>query len=295
MAENEVFLKYLIDEEIYIIKDKTSVDPGVDHGVIDDKDIKGSPGQESKLLPDVHIKTKFAAGTERIGDAYKTGDIDDTSDAGRSVAKNDTSDADASVAKKDSSDESRLGAEEETTVVSSASTEGNTTAAGSTLAKDGIAGLSSVSTKNDKSDTGSSLDIEDNSEVISAGEHKESKRYKAATVLLLDYDDRASITAENRDLLAKILQSVNLDLDSVEIVFRNEFDKLKVTSFIDCPVIAFLQLMPQHISALFASEKYMINIINGNQFVACDTLNDLNQNRSLKRKLWEQLKLIYGI
>jgi DNA polymerase III psi subunit len=100
---------------------------------------------------------------------------------------------------------------------------------------------------------------------------------------------------EHKDLLAKILQSVDLDLDSVEMIFQDEFSNLGVKSFLNCPVIAFIPLIPKHISALFAAEKYMINIINGNQFVACDALNELNQNRSLKRNLWEQLKLIYGI
>jgi hypothetical protein len=78
------------------------------------------------------------------------------------------------------------------------------------------------------------------------------------------------------------------------MVFRDEFDKLDVKGFTDCPVIAFLTRIPENINALFAVEKYMINIIDGNQFVACDSLNDLSNDRSLKRKLWEQLKLIYG-
>ena len=290
-----MFLKYLIDEEIYIIEDITTVDPGGDLGVVDDKHIKGSTGQESKQIPVVQIKTKVASGTEKKGVAYGPRDIDDSSGTDRSGAKEGAKVSGSASDEDNTADASRTGVIEENAVVSSASDKDDTVAEDNALAKDITTGPGSVSTKNDISDAGSATDIEDDSEVISTGEHRESKRYKASTVLLLDYDDQASITTENIDLLTKILQSVNMDLDSVELVFRDEFDKLEVTSFIDCPVIAFLPLIPQHISALFATEKYMINIINGNQFVACDTLNDLNQNRSLKRKLWEQLKLIYGI
>ncbi len=211
MEENEMFLKYLIDEEIYIVDEKTTVTPGDEPLVVEDRNIEESPEKDGRQMPDRSTKSNVAAETDIKEDGNKSLD------------------------------------------------EENTTVPGS------------------------------------SGDNKPAKRYQDITVLLLDYDDQTSMAPGHMDLLANILQSVNLSLDSVEMVFRDEFDKLEVKSFIDCPVIAFLTAVPENLSASFAVEKYMINMINGNQFVACDSLNDLNQNRSLKIKLWEQLKLIYRI
>ena len=223
MEENEVFLKYLIDEEIYIIDEKNAVDPKDIPGTVDDNTIIGSQGKERRQITEVKTKNEVAGGTDQKEDTNKSADSDKAGDAV------------------------------------------------------------------------SSEDKKDNSEIGSTGKQKETKRYKDTTVLLLDYDDPTSMIPEHEDLLVKILQSVHLDPDSVEMVCRDEFSKLEVKSFINCSVIAFLQPIPRHIDALFVAEKYRINKINENQFVACDTLNDLNQDRSLKKKLWEQLKLIYGI
>ena len=223
MEENEVFLKYLIDEEIYIIDENTAVDPEDKPGSVDDNTITQSQRQQSRQIPDVKVKNKVAGGTDQKEDTIRATDGD-------------------------------------------------------------IA-----------SDEGSSSDIKEFTDTGSTGEQKESKRYKNTTVLLLDYDDPTSMIPEHEDLLVKILQSVHLDADSVQMVFQGEISKLEVNSFINCTVIAFLQSIPRHIDALFVSEKYMINNINESQFVACDTLNDLSKNRSLKKKLWEQLKLIYRI
>jgi DNA polymerase III psi subunit len=235
MEENESFLKYLIDEEIYIIEDKSSIDTINVSGFADDKIIKDSYVEKSKHIPDVINNAKVAAGTDKKGEANGSGD------------------------------------------------------------KDPSPGGSGLVEADDSPGGSGSVDVDDFSDVDSSGEGKETKRYRNTTVLILDCDDKTSISPEHKDLLAKILHSVNLNLDSVEMVFRAEYDKLSVKSFINCPVIAFLPLIPKHINALFAAEKYMINIINGNHFVACNTLNELRGDRSLKRKLWEQLKLIYGI
>ena len=141
----------------------------------------------------------------------------------------------------------------------------------------------------------SSVAVEVTEEAISSGDDKPVKSYQDITVLLLDYADQSSMPAGHIDLLVKILQSVNLDPDSVEMVFRDKFTNLEVKDFTDCRVIAFLNLVPEQLNALFAVEKYMINMINGNQFIISDTLSDLIKERSLKRKLWEQIKLIYGL
>lgn len=126
-------------------------------------------------------------------------------------------------------------------------------------------------------------------------EHDPAIEYRNTTVLLIDNENLSSMSPDHGDFLSKILNSVNLNLESIEMVFNVEFDKLKADSFTNCHVIAFLPFIPKHLNPLFTEERYAINIIRGNQFLACDPLNILSEDKSLKRKLWEQLKLIYGI
>ena len=119
--------------------------------------------------------------------------------------------------------------------------------------------------------------------------------YRNTTVLLIDNDNLSSMSPDHGDFLSKILNSVNLNLESIEMVFKVEFDKLKADSFTNCHVIAFLPFIPKHLNSLFTEDRYAVNIVRGNQFLACDPLNILSEDKLLKRKLWEQLKLIYGI
>jgi DNA polymerase III psi subunit len=238
MEENELFLKYLIDEKIYFVDDKTTPPSGYEQGTVkdgnkgfDEEETNGVSRPTAKVgIPEVDTVAAKVESTE-VGKAMEEGHGKDTAKSGDTLG----------------------------TVQKSSAVEGEDTA-----------------------DTGSS------------GDNKPVKKYRDISVILLDYNDQTSMPPGHKDLLARILQSVNLNLESVEMVFRDEFDKLDVKGFTDCPVIAFLTRIPEHINSLFAVEKYMINIIDGNQFVACDSLNDLSNDRLLKRKLWEQLKLIYG-
>ena len=241
MEDNELFLKYLIDEKIYIVDNEDTAGASRSAAKVGTPELSGVAAKVESAEAGKAMEADHNKDVDRSGDTdptalvSKSDDIEDTGDASRS---DDT----------------------EGTTKGSSSVEGEDTA---------VPGIS--------------------------GDNKPVKKYKDKTVLLLDYNDQASMPAGHMDLLAKILQSVNLNLESVEMVFRDEFEKLEVKGFSDCAVIAFLNRVPEQINALFAVEKYMINIINGNQSVACDTFNDLIKDRTLKRKLWEQLKLIYGI
>jgi len=232
MEEDEVFLKYLIDEEIYIIEDKnmpsanTEIDTVADKNIphasneVDnaaDKNTSNSSAGKSKPVSVVKIQTKVEVDGNNSANGISTVDVNDT----------------VSV---------------------------------------------------DKTDDG-----------INSGKEKRANEYRNSTVLLVDYDNRSLMLPNHENLLSKVLNSVNLDLNSVDLVFKAEFDKLSPESFIDCYVITFLPAVPKHLNTLFTEEKYIINVIQGSQFLSCDTLHHLNGEKLLKRKLWEQLKLIYGI
>ena len=192
MEADEVFLKYLIDEEIYMIEDKNIPDPGDEINKVEDNILIGTSDKKN-TTKDVRNETK----------AVETGD-------------------------------------------------------------------------------GS---FEDNPAI----------EYRNTTILLIDNDNLSLMSPGHADFLTKILNSVNLSLESIEMVFKVEFDKLEADSFTNCHVIAFLPYIPKHLNHLFKEDRYTINIVRGNQFLACDPLNVLSEDKTLKRKLWEQLKLLYGI
>ncbi len=240
MEENELFLKYLIDEKIYF----------VDH-----EDTAGASGSAAKVrTPEI----RGIAAKVESAEAGKAMEEGHNEEAHRSEDKDHAASVSKPVDVEDTGDVSRSG--------------------------------------DTKGATKGSIPVqgEDTTVLGSSGDNKRYKKYRDITVILLDYNDHASIPPGHKDFLGKILQSVNLNLESVEMVFRDEFDKLDVKGFTDCSVIAFLNRIPENMNALFAVEQYLIKIIDGNQFVACDSLNDLSTDRSLKRKLWEQLKMIYG-
>lgn len=192
MEADEVFLKYLIDEEIYMIEDKNIPDPGEEISKVEDN-VLIDTSDKKKTTKDVKNETK----------AVETGDVS----------------------------------------------------------------------------------LVDNPAI----------EYRNTTILLIDNDNLSLMSPGHVDFLAKILNSVNLSLESIEMVFKVEFDKLEADSFTNCHVIAFLPYIPKHLNPLFTEDRYTINIVRGNQFLTCDPLNVLSEDKTLKRKLWEQLKLFYGI
>ncbi len=246
-----MFLKYLIDEEIYIVDEKQKPIPSINAGHHKEENRSGDTEDAHGIHRSVNDEQTAKAG--RSPAAVRTSEVNGSKD------KVDVAEVGRTIAEGQSKDQDR-----------SRDTEGDTKEISTAVGK---------YTK----------------EGIRSSDDKSAKRYQNATVLLLDYEDQASMPPEHSDLLTKILQSVNLNTDSVEMVYRDEFDNLEVKDFTDCHLIAFLTLVPENISTLFSEKKYMIKITKGNQCIFSDTFNDLIKDRSLKRKLWEQLKLIYGL
>jgi len=151
------------------------------------------------------------------------------------------------------------------------------------------------------------LDIEDEPDIenepdVPPGEIFESPalnrqrlKFRNTSVVLLDYQDMNSLPKVNNELLAKILKSVKLDVDEVVKVFKEQFDQINEKSFENCSIIGFFLHLPANLSPLFSTPPYKIGTSGNNKFLYCDQLEMIHEDKALKRKLWEQLKVLYNI
>ena len=115
------------------------------------------------------------------------------------------------------------------------------------------------------------------------------------TVLLLDYSSEGEMQVEIGELLTKILGSVGLSLPKVERVYRDKIQQLNSESFTGCNTLTFSDDVPVHLGNCFDSQKYVIKSHGTNQFLSCDMLETIRENRNLKKKLWDQLKKLYTV
>jgi len=129
---------------------------------------------------------------------------------------------------------------------------------------------------------------------------KESESFKNVvfentTVIFLDYHRKQGLPELYQDFLSKILKSVELDPEKVEMIYSEDLKNYTEDSFEECKVIAFLSKAPDNLSTLMESEKYKIKTTQSNTFFLCDSLEAINEDTTLKRKLWDQLKMLFNI
>jgi DNA polymerase III psi subunit len=129
---------------------------------------------------------------------------------------------------------------------------------------------------------------------LESGKNQYSQ-YENSTVLLLDYADQSSIPEEHHEFLKKVIKSVYLDPASVENIFNEEVRAVNEEYFNNCTVIAFLKQLPANLSLIFTEERYEVLTSGKNKYLLCDTLEEIIKDTSLKRNLWEQLKILFRI
>jgi len=115
------------------------------------------------------------------------------------------------------------------------------------------------------------------------------------TVILSEYIKEEGIPVPYKKFLSKILEAVGLDLESAVLIYAEDINSITLDQLDACKVIAFLSQVPANFSNLAAKEKYRISALHKNQFILCDPLETIHEDRILKRKLWDQLKILYGI
>jgi DNA polymerase III psi subunit len=95
------------------------------------------------------------------------------------------------------------------------------------------------------------------------------------------------VSEEERQLLAKILGAIKLNLDSVRVVEQSQFN---LSSWVEKPetVLCFS-------SASDALNKYEVIEVNGTSLILSDSLSELTADDVSKRKLWLALKQLFSI
>lgn len=115
------------------------------------------------------------------------------------------------------------------------------------------------------------------------------------TVIFLEYSEEQGMPDPYQDFLSKILASVGLDIKKTELIYSENINSIKIDNFDSCKVIAFLSKVPDNLSNLTNKDKYKIHALHKNQLILCDPLEAIYEDTALKRKLWDQLKILYGI
>ena len=119
--------------------------------------------------------------------------------------------------------------------------------------------------------------------------------FKDDTIMLLDYSDHTKIPETDKEFLHKVLVSVHIDRKDIKYLYQEDAKGLSVEDFDNCKIIAFLNQIPNNLSALFESERYVTNTYLNNKLVWCDPLDKTKDDNILKRKLWNQLKKLFDI
>jgi len=119
--------------------------------------------------------------------------------------------------------------------------------------------------------------------------------YTNANVILLDFPEEESLSLQYQDFLSKILKSIGLNPSNVEKIFSEDLKNLSRHNFEDSTVIAFIKQIPDNLSDILDSERYSIKTSGNNKFILCDSLEVIDEDTTLKRYLWDQLKVLYQI
>jgi hypothetical protein len=125
--------------------------------------------------------------------------------------------------------------------------------------------------------------------------HEITGIFKDKIILLLDYSDHVTIPETDKEFLHKVLISVHVDDKKVKYLHQEDTIGLSIEDFDNCKIIAFLNQIPDNLSALFKSERYVTNTYLNNKLVWCDPLDKTKDDNILKRKLWDQLKILFDI
>ena len=95
------------------------------------------------------------------------------------------------------------------------------------------------------------------------------------------------VTADERKLLSKILESVKLTLSGVQIIVEKEFDLTSLQAYAPKSIITF---GAQHKDG---GKRYEVHSVNGTAVLQADALGALDDQK--KKSLWAALKQMFGL
>ncbi len=119
------------------------------------------------------------------------------------------------------------------------------------------------------------------------------------TFILVDSQGRSPYDILDDVFFNKVISSVNLTREDLIMINladdKNSEPALDKYRMKDCYMLAFSNELPDAVSPIFGRIKYNVQLTGGARVLWADTLNKIEKDRSLKLKLWEAMKVMYGI
>ena len=118
-------------------------------------------------------------------------------------------------------------------------------------------------------------------------------------VIFVEYPGIVSLPTKEKLLLNKILDAVQLKQVQVRIVniheIRNRLSTGTNVKFENAKAVFFTGKLPAMIRIPDMAEMYNIHQSEGNEFVLADPLEIIDQDKSLKKELWEVLQKLFPV
>ena len=131
---------------------------------------------------------------------------------------------------------------------------------------------------------------------VASGE-KEDKDPDPKTVVVVSYPESNNIPEPARMFLSNILRSVKLTMEEVILLHLEKLDPEKGLPEKDLMhnsiIIGFLDAIPATLNPYFSTIKYELRINEHFTSLHSDPLEKIEQDRSLKKILWDRLQKIY--
>lgn len=115
-------------------------------------------------------------------------------------------------------------------------------------------------------------------------------------LVLVNERNQQFLSRQNEDFLKKVLLAINIDLDDIALVNLAGMDEAQMEAIKTFPHrlrFCFMEKIPD---ILMETELklYENSMHDGNKILWCDPLGPISNNKELKIKLWQQLKLIFN-
>lgn len=135
-------------------------------------------------------------------------------------------------------------------------------------------------------------DIQANKELNFFGGNKQH------IILLVNTPDIAFITDEQLTFLSGILNACKLTLEDVGLININSYPGIgykKIVEIFSPRIVMMFGILPDTIQLPFVMPHFQTQSYNSRVYVAAPSLNELENNKDLKRKLWNVLQQIFSL
>jgi len=136
------------------------------------------------------------------------------------------------------------------------------------------------------------IEIQTNTELDIFGGNKQH------IILLVNDPEAAFITDEQLTFLSGILNACKLTLEDVGVLNINSYPGIsykKVAEIFTPRIVMMFGILPDTIQLPFVMPEFQRQSYNNQIYLAVPSLNELENNKELKRKLWTVLQQIFSL